>query len=306
MYVNSRVLLPLPLDYQVVKGFEEDDDDGEIAYPLVLEHDETLASDGKADRLYGIRKEKSSSSAGAFVGLNEWKQELIRPSGLKIVRSSQIIESEDKLGIAMDWETKTAYEGMVYQIKMNLFKSWDELGERTNESKKSGFLAVCKKAPDFKSVPFLRLGGKNRPWILQELDDDLEIVSANEEAQIIEQIETTGIARLIFLSPAVWTEQSDFYHRENGSFSLNQELEFPILAEAIGRPMLLGGWDIARNAPKARTQAVPAGTVLYLKVEKEQVRKLVRVLRDAVLSDELGYEGYGWAVCGAGAYYKGL
>jgi len=65
---------------------------------------------------------------------------------------------------------------------------------------------------------------------------------------------------------------------------------------------LLGGWDIARNAPKARMQAIPAGSVLYLKVAKEQVRKLVMAVKDAVLSDELGYEGYGWAVCGAGVY----
>ena len=296
MYVNNQILLPLPLDYQVIKGNEEKE---ELAYPLVLYRDSILASDGKEYRLYGVKEEKSSSSAGAFVGLNEWIQEIINRKELKIRRSSYFIESEDKLGIARDWETKTAIEHMVYQTTMSRFKTME-----SNE--RSGVVVLCSEAPDFQNVLYLRLGGKNRPWNLQYLKGDFQLFSPTEEEQIIKQIEESGIARLILLSPAVWTEQSAYYLRGKGRFRVNQELEFPILTEAMGRPTLIGGWDIARNAPKPRMQAVPAGTALYLEVAKEQARKLVMALKNAVLSDELGYEGYGWAVCGAGAKYKEL
>ncbi|KUO70793.1 MAG: hypothetical protein APF81_12730 [Desulfosporosinus sp. BRH_c37] len=320
MHINNHTLLPLPLDYQVVKTtnnnnpqnrsmdkplvepFQEiADEKAERAYPLILKNDNDPASDGREYRLYGVSVDKSSSSAGALVGLDQWKQEIVNRTGLTIYRSSRFIEDEDKLGITRDWETKTAREGMVYQIKMSRFKTSEDSGESIRKiPESSGFLAVCNKTPAFSSVPYLRLGGKNRPWTLHELKEDFNLFTSSEEKEIIGQIEKSGIARLILLSPAIWTEQSAYYLREEARFRVNQELEFPILTEAIGRLTLVGGWDIARNAPKPRMQAVPAGTVLYLQVAKEQARKLVMAVKDAVLSDELGYEGYGWAVCGAG------
>jgi CRISPR-associated protein Cmr2 len=291
LYADNQVLLPLPLDYQVVKT--GDANTAEKAYPLLLTHDDVPASDGRDYRLYGVDEGKSSSAAGAFINLTQWKEEILNRQGVDIIRSSQFIEDEHKLGIALDWEKKTAREKMLYQIKMSRFKSQPSAGNG------AGFIAVCKEAPSFADVPFLRLGGKNRPWHLKELPDEFCLFSSVEEEQIINQIEESGIARLIMLSPAVWTDKSVFYIREKSRFRVNEYLELPVLAQALGRPILLGGWDIARNAPKPRIQAAPAGTVLYLKVGREQARPLVLALKDAVLSDELGYEGYGWAACGA-------
>lgn len=294
IYANRQAQMPLPMDYQVVKtDNKKDEQAAEMAYPLDLMRDENPASNGRDYCLYGVQEKKSSSSSGGFISFDQWKNEILHRKGIEIYRSSHFIETEEKQGIARDWERKTARDGMLYHIKMSRFKSL-ELGER------SGFVVICKEGPSFSDVPFLRLGGKNRPWTLQELPEKFSLFNSDEEEQIIGQIEESGIARLILLSPAVWTEQSAYYQREKNSFKINHELEFPILAEAMGRAILLGGWDIARNAPKARSQAVPAGSVLYLKVAKGQASKLVSALKDAVLSDVLGYEGYGWAVCGAG------
>ncbi|MDD2234376.1 MAG: type III-B CRISPR module-associated Cmr3 family protein [Desulfitobacteriaceae bacterium] len=293
IFAEQQAQLPLPMDYQVIK-FDNDkgEEATEIAYPLELRRDENLTSNGRDYCLYGAQEKKSSSSSGGFISFERWKKEILQRKGSKIYRSSRFIETEEKQGITRDWERKTAKEGMLYHLKMNRFKSL-ELGER------SGFVVLCNEGPGFADVPYLRLGGKNRPWILQELPEKFSLFSPEEEERIIGQIEESGIARLILLSPAVWTEHSAYYQREKQSFRINQELELPILAEAMGRPTLLGGWDIARNAPKTRSQAVPAGSVLYLKVAKGLAGKLLIALKDAVLSDELGHEGYGWAVCGA-------
>jgi CRISPR-associated protein Cmr3 len=293
IYAERQAQLPLPMDYQVIKADNgKGEQDTEMAYPLDLRRDENLTSNGKDYCLYGVQEKKSSSSSGGFISFERWKKEILQRKGSEIYRSSHFIETEEKLGIAREWERKTTKAGMLYHIKMSRFKSI-ELGGR------SGFVVLCNEGPSFTDVPYLRLGGKNRPWILQELPEKFSLFSPEEEERIIGQIEESGIARLIFLSPAVWTEQSAYYQREKNSFKINHELELPILVEAMGRPILLGGWDIARNAPKTRSQAVPAGSVLYLKVAKGLAGKLVAALKDAVLSDELGHEGYGWAICGA-------
>lgn len=293
IYANRQAQLPLPMDYQVIKADNEKGEQAaEMAYPLDLRRDGNLTSNGRDYCLYGVMEKKSSSSSGGFISFDQWKNEILYRKGIEIHRSSYFIETEEKQGIAREWERKTAQHGMLYHIKMSRFKTL-ELGER------SGFVVLCNEGPCFADVPFLRLGGKNRPWTLQELPEKFSLFSSDEEERIIGQIEESGIARLILLSPAVWTEQSAYYQREKNSFKINHELEFPILAEAMGRPILLGGWDMARNAPKARSQAVPAGTVLYLKVARGLAEKLITALKDAVLSDELGHEGYGWAVCGA-------
>jgi CRISPR-associated protein Cmr3 len=291
LHDQQQPILPLPLDYQVVET-EHLGEAAEIAYPLKLTLDEVPASDGRQYRLYGVRNEKSGSSAGAYLPLPDWKRALLEPSSVHIYRSSHWMIQEDKLGIARDWATRTAREGMLYQIKTNRFIDAKE------PARSPGLLAVCTDAPDFSEISLVRLGGRNRPWALKSIPDEFGMFKAKEERLIEERIASSQIARLILLTPAIWREDSSFYQQQAGVFQLRPGLSFPVLAEAIGRPVLVGGWDIVRNAPKPRIQAVPAGTVLYLRVSKEQASALVQGLKETMVSDELAYEGYGWAVCG--------
>lgn len=76
-------------------------------------------------------------------------------------------------------------------------------------------------------------------------------------------------------------------------------LEVEVLAAATGRPLLVGGWDIVRNRPKPRLPAVPAGTVLVVRVPKGQARMLTKAVRAAALTDDLSWEGYGFVTLGA-------
>ena len=50
------------------------------------------------------------------------------------------------------------------------------------------------------------LGGKQKPWIVEEYaDSDLCSVPPGD---IVKAVENTGIARLILLSPAIWSKGS--------------------------------------------------------------------------------------------------
>lgn len=293
LYAAGEPVLPLPMDYQVVKDDLAEADSQEKAYCLQLRNDVQKASDGRTYRLYGQKEEKSVGSSGAYLSLDYWKNSLMYEDKLPVLRHTHWIDNEDKLGIAWDWRSKTTIKGKLYNISMSRFK------EGYDSPNSPGFLAICADAPDFTGVTYLRVGGKNRPWIMEQLSEPFTLIGSKDETTIINKIKKTGIARLILLSPAIWSDNSRYYLAREQVFQIKPGLKLPIITVVFGRPLLIGGWDIVRNAPKTRFQAVPAGSVLYLKVEPEQVEDLVETLKQVALTDELAYEGYGWAVCGA-------
>jgi CRISPR-associated protein Cmr3 len=293
-YDGKEIFLPLPMDYQVVEE-SSDSKEEKWAYPLKLVKEDSPASNGNQYRLYGPKEEKSFSSSGAYIAYKDWKKNLFNPQAIRVAYASEWIIQEDKLGIKRDRKTRTSEEGMLYNIKMSRFLD--------NENRnKLGFIVFSPKdeSPDFSQVKMMRLGGKNRPWILEQWESGFEILDSNEINQLIAAIQEREIARLILLSPTIWGNNSSFYDAKNKRICLGDGLDFDIITQASGRPTLTGGWDIARNKPKERVQALPAGTVFYLKVGKDKAQDLVNLLHKKVISDELGHEGYGWAICGPG------
>lgn len=294
LYAGGETILPLPLDYQVIKE-KRGEGEAEYAYPLVLEKNiNQFSSSGEKWSLCGAKEQKSSSSTGAFLSLKKWQESLFNRGKVKINRFSQWVLTEDKLGIARDWKTSTSKKGMLYQMQMFRFK------DEQFPEKGAGFIVFCEDAPDFSEVKYLRLGGRNRPWTMEVLKDNETILNKDEETEIIRQIEKSGIARIILLTPTIWNgNQSKFYREKGNVLRIKDELEFPIMTAAMGRSELIGGWDIAGNRPKKRMQAVPAGSVFYLEVKRGMAEKLMQSLKKIKISDELAHEGYGWAICSA-------
>lgn len=294
VWAQGQMMLPLPLDYQVVRE-KSGDGEYEFAWPLQLRQNESgRSSDGRYCHLLGPYEGKSVSPAGSYLALDQWKQELLDPRGTRITRAASWLMAEEKLGIAIDGKTRTTIPGMLYQIAMNRFV--DSLDPAAGP----GIIAICEDAPEFDSVKYLRLGGKNRPWNLTRKSDDFCLLSDQEEREAAGRIREIGSARLILLTPAIWREDSEYYHKAAQKISLGAGLEFPIIAMATGKPLLVGGWDIVHNRPKQRSQALPAGSVVHIKVAPDQAGDLMKAIRSISISDELSNEGYGWVACGPG------
>ena len=66
-----------------------------------------------------------------------------------------------------------------------------------------------------------------------------------------------------------------------------------MLTLATGRPDVIGGYDIVKNRPKPRKNALPAGTVLYVKVPEEKVDAFVATGRLNILTHDRKQEGFG-------------
>lgn len=279
LYSGNELMMPLPLDYNVKKA-----GDRSVGIPLFLVRDDIPGS-GPATgyRLYSAEEEKTESAVGTFISLSAFKKQALRPATVMVWRSSDFLYEETKTGIALDHASRTARESMLYSLKMCRFNG-------------SACLAVWVEGLDEpESLGYLRLGGRNRPWYVDKVLEANGIFSEDEEDEMLELIGKKGMARLVFLSPAVLSGASGYYRRSVMRFCLN-ELELPVIAEAIGRPVLVGGWDMVQNVPKPRYRAVPPGSVLYLRIDKNEARKLIKYLKQTMISDVLGYEGYGLAV----------
>lgn len=291
LYDAQGVVLPLPLDYQVVKT-----EKGEKALPLILRQEdekENWASVGTEWRLYASGNEKSASSADAYLSESVWREKAAFHRDISsIARADRWLQREPKIGIARDNLTMRAREGMLYQLPMHRFK---EQGKGT-----TGLLVLCDRAPSFDDVRYVLLGGEGRPWHLTTLQRDRFLYSKEEEEKLIQQIQERQMARIILLTPAIWERgtRPKCYDEETQEWDLGGDLRVKLLTAAVGRPLVIGGWDMKKNRPKRRQYAVPAGSVLIVKVKKEQAEQLVRTIHSKKLTDDLEHEGYGCAVCG--------
>jgi len=282
---GGKSYAPLPHDYQVVKG---------KALRLILRRDNpSYAWDGREYRLFSGTKEKSSSPEGYFVELAAWLQQMVNPeSQLPAVSSREWLVQSEKTGIALSGVTRAAAEEMLYRLPFSYFKSSDVLGADY------GFEAVVERGPVFKNNSMTRLGGRNRPARIVDEGKEVELFGEKDLEEVAKGIGETGVARLVFLTPAVLGESSRFYSRQAALFRIGNGLECKVLSVAAGRPVLIGGWDIVKGRPKRRYPAYPAGSVFYLEVERGKAADLVRWVADNNISDVLDYEGYGWAVVG--------
>ncbi|WP_185806841.1 type III-B CRISPR module-associated protein Cmr3 [Bacillus sp. HMF5848] len=289
LHDGEHCLLPLPIDHQVINGKEKRE-----AYPLHLVKEETYSSDNSSYRLYGVRDEKSSSGEGLYIPLDEFKQQLLnRDSSVSPVGLDHLLVKEPKVGIARNWETRRSNDGMLYQMIMSRFVE-------KHAGSSGGLLVECDNSPDLSDISIVSLGGENRPWTVEVLDSK-PFFSDMEKKAIVEEIKSTEIARMILVSPAIWEHGNlpNCWNPETNKLHLADELSVDLLTIAVSRPMTIGGWDIKKQRPKKRKHAVSAGTVLYVRVQKEQAEQFVNTVFSMRLTDDLAHEGYGYTVCGS-------
>lgn len=288
LYFDGSLILPLPLDYQVI----EKEENLLEAHPLTLCVDEAPSSQESTWRLMSPRREKSKSSSNQFVRLHQWKNSILNNRPIKrLISLSQILTVEPKVGIALDYDKRRTKEHYLYRINKMRFK------------KDGALLVYSSSCPDFSNIRFARIGGENRPWIIQQEQESIVFWNEQELVQLKEQILQSKIAKIILLSPAIWNRGSRPENFDGKLLTLPNGLQVEWLTAAIGRPSLFGGWDIAKHRPKRRCFMVPNGSVIYINVQEDQVDSLLDLANGFSFTDQGSKEGFGFAIIAAGKGY---
>lgn len=277
---NGSLLLPVPADYQVVEEYG-----ALVARPLQLRKDSHPSSHPTEWRLFATTHAKSKGISDKYVAAEHWRQAVFnRQPMTELLTPADFLAGEAKAGIALDYRARTAREHYLYRMVKWRFK-----GE-------GAFVVYTPSAPDFSSVKFARIGGENRPWTVEQSEEKFPFWTDAELGKLAETIRRTRIAKIILLSPAIWSQGSRPGSYDGKDLKIGGKLKVRLLTAAIGRPSWYGGWDIVYGRPKPRRPMVPAGSVLYIEVAKEQIDDVIALANGFQLTDVGEKEGFGFAV----------
>ncbi|MDE0630576.1 MAG: type III-B CRISPR module-associated protein Cmr3 [Caldilineaceae bacterium] len=252
---------------------------GMINYPLSWSTSESIESD--ADGLLDM------GAVSRYLRGND--------TTLLLTEGATLIEREPKIGIARSRETLSSEEQMLYRIEMSRFK---------NSDGSYGFVVDYECSESLPHRGLLKLGGEGKSFVYQNIVVDMSLLFNHLDA-VKTAIQSTGRFKLYFATPAIfkhgWLPSwlSDYtlpgaYPPENAA-----PISLKLITAAVGKPVPVGGWDMAKGEAKPTLRAVPAGSVYYFELlDRDRIDDLINAFHYQNISDERADEGFGLALLG--------
>jgi CRISPR-associated protein Cmr3 len=174
---------------------------------------------------------------GWFVTLEGLKQWLegSAPDPRSFVKSSDLWVTEQRTGVGIQSDRRTAEDGMLYTF---------------------GFIRLLRGV----SLGFEISGSMIEPGITATLGGEGRLVRLDRGPSLSESLQIakrdTEMKALYLATPAVFDGKP-----------ASQPASLPIRAAAVRSMIHAGGWDLAKRMPKPLRRAVPAGSVYYTDAE---------------------------------------
>jgi CRISPR-associated protein Cmr3 len=182
-----------------------------------------------------------------------------------------LYDHEPRLGIALDYGRRRPREGMLYQT------------EFVRPRLDVGLLVWLDPAIVIPSSGWLALGGQARAA-------RYGVVPENSVQLGLPSLQPTQRIKLLLLTPAFF---DGGWQPSNGAWSALLGMQGArLVAVALGRPCLLGGWDVARRGHKEMCAYAPAGSVYYFECDQPvgvSAGPLTQTPPGALPHDRLGF-----------------
>lgn len=267
---EDEIILPIPLDLISFK----DSDESEL---LDYQSNDIISSKQQKFKGYlrfnGANKKTEELAGKAFLRELDFSEYLQgTQSVFTSIKIQENISLESKIGIGRDNNTNVADKGLLYRVGMLRPVAED----KSNFLKEFRFVINFKFQKDIEisSSGLMKLGGENKVANYTEIKVD----------NLLECPEITSEYFKVYLStPAIF---------ENGWCP--KFLEDKILTCAIGKPQMVGGFDISKKMPKVMQKAVPSGSVYYVKANSiEEAKKITQNIHGKSISEYRQKEGFG-------------
>ncbi|BBJ28678.1 type III-B CRISPR module-associated protein Cmr3 [Athalassotoga saccharophila] len=263
---DGSIFLQTPLDFVLPK----DQNDSNELFKLVL--------DKKPDRFYSNFKlpklltspvnKKVESLENSYFNITS----IVTQSPL--FKAENLIKYETHIGIGRNkLKTTDEEEGRLYKARMvrpNLLKSflvdYDGL-ELTNG--------------------ILKLGGEGKAAYYKEIEIPRSI------QQLFRVSELKDYLRLYLMTPAYFKKGWIPSWLDENFEGKYKNLHLKLITAVVGKPIMAGGYDIAKNKPKMMKKFVPAGSVYYFEVLKGDFESIKSAFQYQSISEELSSEGFG-------------
>ena len=325
---NSRdnqldIFFPVPLDLIYKK-----DEEGSMPVPLHLLTPTLKNFKSNGPPIDTVLKwsgvEAIDSDADGFLDLASIEQYLLADhhTDLRLVNRSTLIEREPKIGIARSRDTLSSEDHMLYRIDMSRFKNRDGI---------YGFVVdyECHK-PLSTEGGLLKLGGEGKSFAYRDINlqgdsqsnapevtdlwpnflkpaDKSDPDSQSDHLKAIKTcIQSKGKFKLYFATPTIfekgwlpsWLDSNTF----SGAYAHKQAspIRLRLITAAVGKPVPVGGWSMAKDGAKRAYRTVPAGSVYYFELtDRNRIDDLITAFHYQNISDKRSEEGFGLAFIAA-------
>ena len=299
-FANSRnnrmdIFFPVPLDLVYKK--KEKKDDHTTPLHLLISQPKNFASNGIINHLLTWpTSDPIDSDADGLLRVGAITRYLSgNDNNLLLTNRTSLIERESKTGIARDRHTLSSEEHMLYRIDMSRFKNTDG---------NYGFIVDYECPDDLPQKGLLKLGGEGKSFVYQHSICDFSSLSSHIEA-VKSAIHSTGRFKLYFATPTIfeggWLPSWLNSDTLSGEYPIESTapISLKLTTAAVGKPVPVGGWDMAKGEAKPTYRAVPAGSVYYFELmDRDRIDDLIAAFHYQNISDERSEEGFGLALIG--------
>jgi len=285
--INQELFMPVPLDL-VGYDIQEEGKTKKTTKADLIEniYPKPIYSSGQTDYVLKISqtlkaKELSGKYLLKFSALKSYLegiQKSFTPTALTIT-------SESKLGIGRNNFSRTTEDGLLYRVNMQRLESKIDFAEKTKADVISlviGFDVVALKNKN----GFFKLGGEGKTisYDVYSNENNIPLIPLNDNRLKI-YLATPAIFKNGYLPDFI---QKGFFEKDG------QKINVRLLTCAIGKPVMVGGFDMDKRMPKEMYKAVPAGAVYYLETDSpEKANQLATFLHQSSISELRKNEGFG-------------
>ncbi|MGQ0794196.1 MAG: type III-B CRISPR module-associated protein Cmr3 [Deltaproteobacteria bacterium] len=196
----------------------------------------------------------------------------------KILKSEEVFQREERVGIGKSGTTKTTEEGLFY------------IAEFVRLNAGFGFTLDVEGDATLPDKGFLRLGGESRAASYKKIGD-----RKWDDKGIKDAIRKARKFKLYLLTPAIFNKGWAADWMQTGE---KDGLKFKLISACVGKPAPVGGFDIVENRPKPMKKAVPAGSVYFFELVEGEIDDLFEAFQFKSISDEKQKEGFGITLVG--------
>ncbi len=284
--INQELFAAVPLD---LIGHEVKNDKGKKeTHADLIEHliPKPLASSSLSTFVLRTSKMiKAKELSGKFLlQFNDLKEYLDGREN-SFIPTSLNLTVEPKLGIGRNNFSRTTEDALLYRVNMQRLESKLDFQKKTLSNTFSlvvGFDKLNLK----KKNGFFKLGGEGKTINYESYtkENDVPLITLKDNR-----------LKIYLATPAIFSNGSMPDFIKKGFFEKEgKKIAVRLLTSAIGKPLMVGGFDMDKRMPKAMYKAVPAGSVYYLETDTtDAANELAQCLHQTSISEVRKNEGFG-------------
>ena len=205
--------------------------------------------------------------------------------GDEVLYLDDIFVSDYREGIALKTRQKNVETSRLFTMQHMVLRS---RGDRD-----LGFVFESELPDFFPSNNLMRLGGDGKVVQIYPVH-----INSFDRQAIRKRIDETKKFKVYLATPALFEVGATSRAMFNGCFDDLPGLKFKLIAAAISRAQMYGGYDIVANVPKVSFPAVPAGSVYYFELLEGSAEDVINAFHNKCISDFRQNQGFGYSFVG--------